>query len=92
VDSKGLLQRVLRVVNGPEDAVAVQLQVVPVRLDELAKRSSSPARARVSRSAVASQGSPSVLRKVPIGTDPARDANWAVPGRPVSGPAGVYLQ
>jgi hypothetical protein len=25
---------------------------------------------------------------VPIGADPARDANWAVPGRPVSGPAG----
>src|SRR4029453_4706920 len=34
---------------------------------------------------------PLVLRKLPIGTDPARDANWAVPGRPVFGPAGIYL-
>ena len=71
----------------------MQLQVVSVRLDELAKRLLVASRARVSRSAVTIARCPNrYVARFPIGTDPARDANWAVPGRPVSGPAGIYLQ
>ena len=75
--------------KGPEDAIAVQLQVMPVRLDELTKRIlvASPGPGHQVRSHFARF--PSVLCTVPIGTDPAGDANWAVPGRPVSGAAGI---
>jgi hypothetical protein len=70
----------------------VQLQVVPVRLDELAKRLlvASPGPGQQVRGDIARFPNRYVVRS-PIRTDPARAANWAVPGRPVSGPAGTYL-
>jgi hypothetical protein len=67
--------------------------VVPVRLDELAKRLLVASLGPGEQVRCHFARSPNrYVARFSISTEPARDANWAVPGRPVSGPAGIYLQ